>query len=223
MLVLALDSALDACSAAVVETDGAAAEALAAESRFMSRGHAEALLPLVREVMRAAGKSFRDLDRIAVTVGPGSFTGLRVGLAAARGLAFAAKRTAHGVTTLAALTAPAFRDGDGPVAAVLDVRRNEVCAQVFRAPGAPLGEPALLPLAAAADRLPAGPVRLVGSGAPALAALDPRFAPVPGMVPDIVWVGRLGARTALTPPRASYVRPPDAKPQDASRIPRLAP
>ena len=225
MLVLALDSALDACSAAVVETDGAAAEALAAESRFMSRGHAEALLPLVREVMRAAGKSFRDLDRIAVTVGPGSFTGLRVGLAAARGLAFAAMCPAHGVTTLAALAAPVFRDGDGPVAAVLDVRRNEVCAQVFRAPGAPLGEPALLPLAAAADRLPAGPVRLVGSGAPALAALDPRFAPVSAeAAPDILWVARLGARDdAPTPPHAFYIRPPDAKPQDSSRIPRATP
>ena len=214
MLVLALDSALDACSAAVVETDGV--KALAAESRFMSRGHAEALLPLVRDVMRAAATEFRDLDRIAVTVGPGGFTGLRVGLAAARGLALAAGRPAHGVTTLAALAAPVFQDGDGPVAAVLDVRRDEICTQVFRAPGEPLTGPALLPLAEAANRLPAG-IRLVGSGAPALAALDPRFAPVPGTVPDIVWVARLGARTALTPPRAFYVRPPDAKPQDAAR------
>jgi tRNA threonylcarbamoyl adenosine modification protein YeaZ len=80
--VLAIDTALAACAVAVFETDGA--RMLARESLAMARGHAEALLPLIARVMDEAGIEFSALDRIAVTIGPGSFTGLRVGIAAAR-------------------------------------------------------------------------------------------------------------------------------------------
>ena len=84
MRVLAIDTALEACSAALLDTELAAI--VASETRVMVRGHAEALMPLVADVMRKARLNFRQLDRIAVTVGPGSFTGLRVGIAAARGI-----------------------------------------------------------------------------------------------------------------------------------------
>lgn len=227
MLVLALDSALEACAAAIVETDGKEARALAAETLAMNRGQAEALLPMVARVMRAADLRFSDLDRIAVTVGPGSFTGLRVGLAAARGLALASGRPAFGVTTLSALAASAFAGDGEPVAAALDVRRGEVCMQAFAAPGEALDAPALVDLADIPRRLPPGRVRLAGSAASAVAALDPARLTVSGAeaAPDILWVARLGARTGheASPPRAFYLRPPDAKPQDSARISRAAP
>src|ERR1700756_5492377 len=98
MRVLAIDCALDACSAAVL--DGARAIMLGSESRLMLRGHAEAVMPLIARVMDRAATEFDELDRIAVTVGPGSFTGLRVGIAAARGLALAARKPAVGLSTL---------------------------------------------------------------------------------------------------------------------------
>jgi len=88
MLILAIDTALDACAAGVLDTDSS--KLIAQESQPMKRGHAEALMPLIARVMKASGISFASLDRIAVTTGPGSFTGLRVGLSAARGIALAA-------------------------------------------------------------------------------------------------------------------------------------
>src|SRR6478736_4078262 len=103
MLILAIDTALEACAAAVLDTD--AGELLAQESVLMKRGHAEALMPMIARVMQSANLAFTALDRIAVTMGPGSFTGLRVGISAARGLALAAKRPAVGLTTLSAYAA----------------------------------------------------------------------------------------------------------------------
>ena len=86
MLILSIDTALDACAAALLDTAGGV---IARESQPMKRGHAEALMPLIARVMKASGKGFAELDRIAATTGPGSFTGLRVGLSAARGIALA--------------------------------------------------------------------------------------------------------------------------------------
>jgi tRNA threonylcarbamoyladenosine biosynthesis protein TsaB len=95
MRVLAIDTALGACSAALLDTKRAAVTAH--ESLAMQRGHAEVLMPLVKRVMEHAGLAFADLDRIAVTTGPGSFTGLRVGIAAARGLGLAAAKPVVGL------------------------------------------------------------------------------------------------------------------------------
>src|SRR5260370_17421200 len=105
MLILAIETALDACAAAVLDTD--ASKIVAQESQPMKRGHAEALMPLIARVMNASGVAFAALDRIAVTTGPGSFTGLRVGLSAARGIALAAGKPVVGLTTLAPYAAPA--------------------------------------------------------------------------------------------------------------------
>src|SRR2546421_190197 len=95
MLILAIDTALDACAAGILDTD--AGKLIALESQPMKRGHAEALMPLIAKLMKDSGIAFAGLDRIAVTTGPGSFTGLRVGLSAARGIALAASKPAVAV------------------------------------------------------------------------------------------------------------------------------
>ena len=104
MRVLAIDTALAACSAAVLDT--AQGGFIASESLPMVRGHAEALVSLIARVMQRGRLAFPDIDRIAVTTGPGSFTGLRVGISAARGIALAAGKPAFGVSTLSAYAAP---------------------------------------------------------------------------------------------------------------------
>src|SRR5262245_20848234 len=110
MLFLAIETALDDCSAAALHSDHPAI--FASETQAMQRGHAEALMPLIARVMDGAAIEFRELDRIAVTTGPGSFTGLRVGISAARGIALAAGKPAIGLTTLAAFAAPQIAEDD---------------------------------------------------------------------------------------------------------------
>ena len=142
MRVLAIDTALGACAAAVL--DARLGEILASESLPMLRGHAEAIMPLIARVMDAAFVDFALLDRIAVTVGPGSFTGLRVGIAAARGIALAAGKPAIGLSTLSALAAPhvASRAGDTIMAAI-DGRNEQVYFQVFAPSGSTIVAPRL--------------------------------------------------------------------------------
>ena len=164
MLVLAIDCALDACSAAVL--DSAAGAIVASQSRIMARGHAEAVMPLVARVMDEAAVEFSALGRVAVTVGPGSFTGLRVGIAAARGIALAAGKPAIGLTTLASLAAPHIAEGDsGPVVAVIDARHDQVYMQVFAPGGRTLLAPRVVPLREAARAAASAPARIVGSAA----------------------------------------------------------
>ena len=125
MRVLAIDTALEACAAAVLDTDGGAITAH--ESLTMQRGHAEALMPLIKRVMERAKLRFDELDRIAVTTGPGSFTGLRVGISAARGIGLAANKPVVGLTTLAAYAAPFIAANDArPVVAAIDARHDHV-------------------------------------------------------------------------------------------------
>ena len=130
MIVLALDTTLAACSVAVVE-DG---RVLAARSEPMLRGHQERLAPLVAEAMAEAGVGFAALDRVGVTVGPGSFTGLRVGLAFAKGLSVALSIPCVGVGTLEALAASDARVGgkEGFIAAVIDARRDRALSAGLR-------------------------------------------------------------------------------------------
>ncbi|MGB7045218.1 MAG: tRNA (adenosine(37)-N6)-threonylcarbamoyltransferase complex dimerization subunit type 1 TsaB, partial [Methylocella sp.] len=103
MKILAIDTALPAISACVLDDGADSPEAI--ETIAMERGHAEALLPLIDRVMARVAGGFASLDRVAVTVGPGSFTGLRVGIAAARAIGIACKIPVTGVSTLAALAA----------------------------------------------------------------------------------------------------------------------
>jgi tRNA threonylcarbamoyl adenosine modification protein YeaZ len=225
MRVLAIDTALEACAAAVVDTDGGT---LSSESVPMVRGHAEALMPLVAKVMAAANTAFADIDRIAVTTGPGSFTGLRVGISAARGIALASGKKAYGVTTLAVFAGPLMAQDDStPVTAAIDARHDHVYLQIFGAGGRTLVAPRIASARDAARIAANGPARIVGTGAAMVAAAWPAGATPPALVdeqraPDIIWVAQLGAAAveSSAPPKPLYLRAPDAQPQDAARLPR---
>jgi tRNA threonylcarbamoyladenosine biosynthesis protein TsaB len=226
MRVLAIDTALEACSAAVLDTERGGI--LASESIPMVRGHAEALLPLVSRVMSEAGLEFGALDRIAVTVGPGSFTGLRVGVSAARGIAVAAGKPAVGLTTLAALAAPYIAVDDvTPLVAAIDARNDQVYMQMVGAGGRSLIQPRVASLREAVRDAANARARLVGSAAAMVAAAWPAGVQPPPVVdaaraPIIDWVAHLGAAAAqaLSLPKPLYLRAPDAQPQDAAHLPR---
>ena len=113
----------------------------------MMRGHAEAVMPLIARVMDQAGIEFASLDRIAVTTGPGSFTGLRVGISAARGIALAAGKPAVGLSTLAGFAAPHIAENDNSaVVAAIDARHEHVYLQVFGTGGRTVVPPRIAPL-----------------------------------------------------------------------------
>src|SRR5437588_909332 len=176
MRVLAIDTALAACSAAVLESENATP--VASEMLPMTRGHAEAVMPLIARVMDQAGIEFKALDRIAVTIGPGSFTGLRVGISAARGIALAAGKPAIGLSTLAGLAAPHIAEDDTTtVVAAIDARHDHVYLQVFGPAARTLVPPRIAPVREALRAALAGPARIVGSGAELITALWPQTEP----------------------------------------------
>ena len=221
MLLLALDTALDACSVALY--DSAADRIVASQSEVIGKGHAERLMAMISAVMAEAKVGFPDLDRIGVTVGPGSFTGIRVGLATARGLALAAGKPVVGVSTLDAIARSA--PGDGPIMVVLDARRGEVYAGLYDGNHSPISPPALLTLDQAACAVTAAVAKMFGSGADLVASAQPaesfEISGIDGY-PDILHVARLTAVTAayLEPPKPLYLRAPDAKPQTRGRVAR---
>ena len=157
--LLALDCAAGACSVAVRGGD----TLLAAERIVMDRGHAEALMPMLARVMAAAGLAFDQLDAVAASVGPGSFTGLRIGLAAARGVALAAGLPTVPVTTLEAV-AEAVGVGPGPLLVVLDAKRHDLYGQWFGPAGAALGPPRAAPAEALMAARPGGETRVRVAG-----------------------------------------------------------
>ncbi len=216
MRVLGLDTATSGCSAALWD-DG---RVTARRAEPMARGQAEALVPMVEAVLADAGLGFADLDRIAVTVGPGAFTGLRIALAAARGFALAAGVPVIGLTTFEALAhalPEAERQGRTVLVAV-DSRRAEPFLQLFDANLAPLGEPVLLAPADVPAWLPpaliGGPLLVAGDGAALLKPVlegRPEVAYAAGSgLPDAAVVAALGAQRAEgLPPQPLYLRPPD--------------
>ncbi len=206
MKLLAVDTALGACSAALVE-DG---RVLAHRCAAMERGHAEALAPMVEEVM--AGHGFATLARLGVTTGPGTFTGQRVGLAFMRALRVALRVPLAGVTTLAAMAAQARAEtGCARAVALHDARRDEVYIEIDDAPS-------LMRFADAVETLRSlhGSERIALAGTAASRACE---ALASGFVlsqvrqPDALWVARLAAaaETSDAPPRPLYLRAPDAK------------
>jgi len=211
MIVLVIDTALGLCTAAVFEDD----RPLAIRSEPMNKGHQERIGGLVRDVVAEAGVGFDGLDRIGVTTGPGSFTGLRVGLAFAQGLGAALDRPVVGISTLAALARSAD-DLAGAVAAVIDARRGQVYIQRFR-DGAAVSGPEALPLAEATQALSHDAWRLVGSGGPVLADQSPDLpvgavAPLAGPTPAALAALTQAADPDTAPPSPLYLRAPDATP-----------
>lgn len=207
MIVLGLDTCLNACSVAVRDGE----TVLAHGSEAMARGHQERLAPMAQAVMAEAGLPFSALQRVGATVGPGSFTGLRVGVAFAKGLASALDIPAVGIGTLEALASEA----GGLTAAVIDARRDQLYLQVFDG-GVALMAPDVLPLGIAAARLAeltmGRPLTLVGSGAPLLADAAPDAHVLTPEGCDARQVARLAGQVRTPPPiRPLYLRAPDAK------------
>ena len=206
MIVLGLDTCLSTCSVAVLDDD----RVLASAREVMARGHQERLAPMTREVMAEAAVAFDRLDRVAVTVGPGSFTGLRVGIAFAKGLALALDRPTAGIGTLEALAAEA----QGLVFPAIDARRGQLYLQAFEDGRALMAADALTAEMAAARLAELAQGRLftlVGSGAALLADVAPSARVIAAEGADARHVARLAAAREPGPLKPLYLRSPDAK------------
>jgi tRNA threonylcarbamoyladenosine biosynthesis protein TsaB len=220
MNILAFDTALAACTAAV-RRDGAV---VARAQHMMERGQAEHLVPLIDQVMTGAGLTFAQIDRIAVTVGPGSFTGVRVALATARGLALARRIPVIGLTTGEVLAAMATTDAQTiethalqGIVSLVDSKRGDVYVEVFTTAGTPRGTAVAMSAAHLADWLKqqglSAPMAVVGDGVAQLAAHEKSRHRVLAHItfPD---AGVMAALAAARPVPAAhpvplYVRPPD--------------
>ena len=218
--VLAFDAAGAACSAAVFR----GGRVVSRRFEAMTRGHAEALVPMIQAVMAEAGLSYGDLDVIAVTVGPGGFTGVRIGLATARGLALAAARPLLGVTNFEAVAhaVPETARGGHDLLVVLDAKRAEVYAQRFPADATTGAPPMLAAPEALAAELARRPALLAGDAvdrvAPLVAAAgsEIRCAQAPGPT-DAAQVAALAATRAVPSPDAPLPRPLYLRAPDVSR------
>jgi tRNA threonylcarbamoyladenosine biosynthesis protein TsaB len=215
--VLAMDTAAVACSVAAWE-DG---EVLAWQQKTMARGHAEALLPMVQAVLRDAAQPIDAFDVIAVTVGPGAFTGIRIGLAAARGIALAAGLPCIGVTTLEAIAMGTLMEEHLAVESLLvaiDTKRDDIYAQVFDPDGGMRGTAMACSYEALADQMGAGPTLVAGDAAGKVVsylckqgvevisshvsgAVDPRAVAA-------IAARRMLTQTGLFPPEPLYLRLP---------------
>jgi tRNA threonylcarbamoyl adenosine modification protein YeaZ len=229
VLLLALDNAEAACSVALWDAARPAATVLLGHRRLSAaRGQADHLVPLIDELLGAVGCDYAALATLAVNRGPGSFTGLRSVVAAARGLALAAGLPVIAVSSLETLAAAVAC----PVVAALDVRRGQICLQRFDRDGLPLAEPEIMTPQHAAAGLGPAPVRLVGSGALLLRAALPahQVVVVEEAELDARWVASCAARrlAAGEEPqpgptvRPLYLRPPDARPQVPVVVPARA-
>ena len=166
----------------------------------IATGHAELIFERIAALLGRNGLEYGDLERVVTTTGPGSFTGLRIGLSAARGIGLARGIPVIGVSSLVALSLGAT----GPATVLLDARRDEAYFQTFAGPAQPTMEADLLPMVIAQ------------------AAIVPGTVLISSPFVDIGALARHGARLdpASNPPEPNYVRDADAKPQTAARIER---
>ena len=218
MIILAIDTAGADCAAGLYDTG--AGVLLAARQETIGKGHAERLMAMIDEVFADSTLAMQDIDLIAVTVGPGSFTGIRVGVAAARGLALALSRPVVGVGTLEALADAAFEKGvEGPLMALIDARRGEIYGQLFGADRSPSDGPAAMTIEEARSRLSSVAAQAVGSGAVVVTGDEAEIAGY-----DIGAVARIaaGRPERAGKPAPLYLRAPDAKPQAGFAIERRA-
>ena len=221
--ILAMDSSGAACSAALWRRGAVVSR----RCQAMTRGHAEALMPMLVETMAEAGETFRALTAVAVTVGPGAFTGIRIGLAAARGIGLAANIPVLGVTTFAAI-AEAVSEAeraDRKLLVLLDSKRGDVFVQEFAAERVAVGLPAVLAPDAIRHRLASGSFILAGDGIAVVrshlsaANLDVGYSAVEGPA-EARWVAQLAARSATGPtglsPTPLYLRAPEVRSPSAA-------
>ena len=212
MRILAFDCAGAQCAAAIL----AEGRVVAARTLLAERGHAQLLIPLLAELLDDAGLGFGDIDRFAATTGPGSFTGIRVALAAAHGLALGTGKPIIGITIFEALAAMAAESGGAAprLLAAIDSRRAELFVQLFDETGTALGEAAMLAPEAVGAWAGPGPLALTGDAAHLVA---PHLGSVTGTGwtarVDPTIVARLAAtKAASAAPVPFYLRPPDAMP-----------
>lgn len=215
MVILGIDTAANLCAACVYDT--AYHTVLAARSDDIGRGHAEHLPGLVADVMDQAGLGYQALQAIAVTVGPGTFTGIRVGVSMARGFALALGIKANGVSTLQAIAADATAGGalGGPFAVTIHGGRGQIFAQRFDARGLAAGDPLQLALDDAAQILTPDTKAIIGNAADDVARVTGRTLlarALPVATGTIETVARLGASATMAP-SPLYLRGADAKPQ----------
>lgn len=215
MRLLAFDTTLDVCSVALLEAGER--RVLAERHMPMARGHAEALHPLICETMDEAQAGFKELNAIAVTCGPGTFTGCRIGIAAARGFALTLDVKIFAISSLQALAANAFAIGEteNPVLALLDARRGEVYAAAYTPDGEEILAPAALPVDGLEMSLPKRPLTVCGSGAQFLDFENPQLtlSAAESLPKASIWgfaAARLEPADGL--PLPLYLRKPDAKP-----------
>ena len=219
MNILALDTSMGACSTALLRHDGV----LFARQERMTRGHAEALMPMVADVMSESGVAFGALDRIGATTGPGSFTGVRIAISAARGLALVTGAKLFGVDSLTVMAKQALATGiagGAPFAVAVDARRGMLYFGLYDGAARKLDGPILIAPDDAANLLPGALRTAVGSGAATLAeAAASRGALIAARLldlePSATELAALARDSGETVPvlRPLYLRPPDARPQ----------
>jgi tRNA threonylcarbamoyladenosine biosynthesis protein TsaB len=218
MIVLALDTSGVDCSACIY--DSISDRVLGEVCETIGKGHAERLMAVIDGALEQAQLSLQNVERIAVTIGPGSFTGIRVGVAAARGFALSLGIEAMGVTTLETLALHHLLENpDRPVAVGLDAKRGETYLQTFSADGSPLRDAGLLSLEEARLVIDSFDGAVIGSAAPLFAGAET------GSGPDhfpIASVARAAARQPAGPPKPAplYLRGPDARPQTGFALAR---
>ncbi|MBO0346404.1 tRNA (adenosine(37)-N6)-threonylcarbamoyltransferase complex dimerization subunit type 1 TsaB [Roseibium sp. CAU 1637] len=225
MRILAIDTALVNCAVAVWDSDGVGVPpVLFCET--IGRGHAERLTGMLGEAMAEASCAFSDLDRIAVTTGPGSFTGMRVGLSVARGFGLVLGKPVVGITTLAAMAKPFLGEVQThPVFVSMEGKGEEIYCQLFGAEGVPRSPAEVRRLSELSETLPPE-TRFVGASSrrvvEAVGASTDRILSE-AACPDVADVARLGvlADPKQARPVPLYLRPPDAAPQKKGKIARL--
>jgi tRNA threonylcarbamoyladenosine biosynthesis protein TsaB len=219
-MILALETSSSLCAVCVLdETTG---EALAEISNNIGRGHAERLMDDVAEVLKLAGTSYSALTAVVCGVGPGSFTGIRVGVSAARGFGLALKIPVHGVTSLQAIALLAGENvRDKAVFVVQDAGRDELHVQRFDTHATPLGAPEALTLPMLHDQLRGRTAFACGSGAHLLAGFGNTEISPHAIIATALSVARASLDPAMrVTPKPLYLRAPDAKPQAGSAVAR---
>ncbi len=229
MNILALDTSMGACSAALITRDGNARRVFARAEK-MARGHAEALMPMVADIMGESRTAFSALDRIAATTGPGSFTGVRIAISAARGLALVTAAKLFGIDSLTVMAREAHDLGvtaGAPFAVAVDARRGMLYLGLYDDASRRRDGPLLIAPEDAANLLPGDLRTAVGSGAERLAeAASARglrvAAQLDNLEPNAAALAALAEESGETVSslRPLYLRPPDARPQTQAQATR---